>query len=188
MTIKPIFAWYDIWIGTFWDQAKRRLYIFPVPRSERSCRSSTAKKHLSKPLSRWARLSPLWRPTMKDEQTLAQRLEAALQTVPARRPKDRYAKYLVDERDIAAAAQFLRSLPSLEAVAWREKVDQLRFMSANLRKQSGWRCEDFTILYHERNDVADNIDAILQALAVISTQATTELSKNLGELNPEGSD
>ena len=31
MTLKPIFAWYDIWIGAFWDQAKRRLYIFPIP-------------------------------------------------------------------------------------------------------------------------------------------------------------
>lgn len=31
MTIKPIFAWYDLWIGAFWDAAKRRLYVFPVP-------------------------------------------------------------------------------------------------------------------------------------------------------------
>lgn len=31
MSIKPIFAWYDLWIGAFWDQAKRKLYLFPVP-------------------------------------------------------------------------------------------------------------------------------------------------------------
>ena len=31
MSIKPIFAWYDLWVGAFWDQSKRRLYIFPVP-------------------------------------------------------------------------------------------------------------------------------------------------------------
>lgn len=31
MTVQPIFAWYDIWVGFFWDQAKRRLYVFPVP-------------------------------------------------------------------------------------------------------------------------------------------------------------
>jgi hypothetical protein len=31
VTIRPIFAWYDFWVGLFWDQAKRRLYIFPVP-------------------------------------------------------------------------------------------------------------------------------------------------------------
>lgn len=30
-SIKPIFAWYDLWIGAFYDQTKRRLYVFPVP-------------------------------------------------------------------------------------------------------------------------------------------------------------
>ena len=31
MTVKPIFAWYDMWVGAFWDAGKRRLYVFPVP-------------------------------------------------------------------------------------------------------------------------------------------------------------
>lgn len=31
MTVRLIFAWYDLWIGAFWDQAKRRLYILPIP-------------------------------------------------------------------------------------------------------------------------------------------------------------
>ena len=31
MTIRPIFAWYDLWVGLFWDQHKRRLYVFPMP-------------------------------------------------------------------------------------------------------------------------------------------------------------
>jgi len=26
-----IFAWYDMWIGLFWDSHKRRLYVLPVP-------------------------------------------------------------------------------------------------------------------------------------------------------------
>lgn len=31
MNVRPIFAWYDLWVGAFWDGAKRRLYLFPVP-------------------------------------------------------------------------------------------------------------------------------------------------------------
>lgn len=31
ISLKPIFAWYDLWVGASWDAAKRRLYIFPVP-------------------------------------------------------------------------------------------------------------------------------------------------------------
>jgi hypothetical protein len=31
MSVRPIFAWYDLWVGAFWDQAKRRLYLFPIP-------------------------------------------------------------------------------------------------------------------------------------------------------------
>jgi hypothetical protein len=29
--IKLSFAWYDLWVGAFIDQAKRRLYICPLP-------------------------------------------------------------------------------------------------------------------------------------------------------------
>lgn len=31
MTVKPIFAWYDLWVGAFWDSQKRKLYILPLP-------------------------------------------------------------------------------------------------------------------------------------------------------------
>ena len=31
MSIKPIFAWYDLWIGFYWNREKHRLYILPFP-------------------------------------------------------------------------------------------------------------------------------------------------------------
>jgi len=31
MSIRLIFAWYDFWIGLFWNNKKKRLYIFPIP-------------------------------------------------------------------------------------------------------------------------------------------------------------
>jgi len=31
MKIKLIFAWYDLWIGLFWDKRKKWLYLFLIP-------------------------------------------------------------------------------------------------------------------------------------------------------------
>lgn len=31
MKIRPLFKWYDFWVGWFWDGKKRRLYILPFP-------------------------------------------------------------------------------------------------------------------------------------------------------------
>lgn len=31
MTVRPIFAWYDLWVGLFIDLPKRRAYLFPMP-------------------------------------------------------------------------------------------------------------------------------------------------------------
>jgi hypothetical protein len=31
MKIRPIFAWYDLWVGVFIDLGRRRVYILPIP-------------------------------------------------------------------------------------------------------------------------------------------------------------
>jgi len=31
MKVKPIFAWYDLWIGAYWDRKARKLYVLPLP-------------------------------------------------------------------------------------------------------------------------------------------------------------
>lgn len=29
--VKFLFAWYDLWVGIFWDSKKKLLYILPIP-------------------------------------------------------------------------------------------------------------------------------------------------------------
>ena len=31
MNVRPIFAWYDLWVGAFWDRNSHRLYVLPLP-------------------------------------------------------------------------------------------------------------------------------------------------------------
>ena len=31
MRVEFVCAWYDLWIGAYWDSSKRKLYILPVP-------------------------------------------------------------------------------------------------------------------------------------------------------------
>lgn len=31
MSVRLIFAWFDMWIGAYWDARSRRLYVFFVP-------------------------------------------------------------------------------------------------------------------------------------------------------------
>lgn len=31
MSIRPLFAWYDFWVGAYFDRKAHRLYVLPVP-------------------------------------------------------------------------------------------------------------------------------------------------------------
>lgn len=31
MQIRLIIAWYDLWVGLFWDRKQYKLYILPIP-------------------------------------------------------------------------------------------------------------------------------------------------------------
>lgn len=31
MKVRFLFAWYDAWIGAYWDRQNRRLYVLPIP-------------------------------------------------------------------------------------------------------------------------------------------------------------
>lgn len=31
MRIRSLFAWYDLWVGAYWDRHNRKLYILPLP-------------------------------------------------------------------------------------------------------------------------------------------------------------
>lgn len=31
MKARFLFAWYDAWVGAYWDRDRRRLYLLPIP-------------------------------------------------------------------------------------------------------------------------------------------------------------
>ena len=31
MRVRPIFAWFDLWVGVYIDRPGKRVFIFPVP-------------------------------------------------------------------------------------------------------------------------------------------------------------
>lgn len=31
MRVRPVIAWWDLWVGAYWDRRRRTLYLMPFP-------------------------------------------------------------------------------------------------------------------------------------------------------------
>lgn len=64
MRFSAFFAWYDFWVGWFWDRSKRTLYVCPLPMivlmfrfsQSRKCEACKRRPGINEPVARWGHL------------------------------------------------------------------------------------------------------------------------------------
>ena len=64
MKLKFFFAWYDLWIGAYWDRKQRTLYICPLPMCvvsfqfspSQRCENCGRRPGLNEPTAAWGHL------------------------------------------------------------------------------------------------------------------------------------
>lgn len=101
MKITPIAAWYDLWVGLYWDRQKRWLYVLPLP-----CLGIVIKpfEGLSlRALLPWERLTSRHRKWLKENDGTVTRVENRFKVSWSDRPIQEDGQWLYRSYAIAAA-------------------------------------------------------------------------------------
>lgn len=101
MKITPVAAWYDLWVGMYWDRQKRWLYVLPLP-----CLGIIIKPFEGLSLCAflpWERLNSRHRKWLKENDGTVTRLENRFKVRWSKPPFQRDDRWVYTNYEIAGA-------------------------------------------------------------------------------------